>query len=172
MVCRGDCFSDAKSNYDARGVSSGGGLCLKEQIAHLLRVAGHGVVDSDTHRYKPRDDYPDFVLPMAWAVSCGDVERGVALCGRGVVASIAANKVPGLRAGLIHDVFSAHQGIEDDKVNVSCLGGRVIGSTLARELLDTFLKVRFSGPARHERRIANVQVLEHSNNPCETQYVR
>jgi ribose 5-phosphate isomerase B len=103
------------------------------------------------------DDYPDYIIPLARAVAAGEVERGLALCGSGVGASIAANKVPGVRAGLVHDVFSAHQGVEDDNMNVFCLGGNVIGTSLALELIEKFLGARFSGAARHQRRIAKVQ---------------
>jgi ribose 5-phosphate isomerase B len=117
-------------------------------------------VDFGAHRLDPVDDYPDFVIPLARAVADGKVERGLALCGSGVGASIASNKIPGVRAGLIHDVFSAHQGVEDDDMNVFCLGGKVIGSALAWELVETFLAARFSGAERHLRRIAKVQALE------------
>jgi ribose 5-phosphate isomerase B len=108
----------------------------------------------------PEDDYPDFIIPLARAVAAGEADRGVALCGSGVGASVAANKVPGVRAGLIHDVFSAHQGVQDDNMNVFCLGGQVIGPALAWELIETFLTARFSGAPRHERRLAKVQALE------------
>ena len=104
---------------------------------------------SAQRQLNPEDDYPDFIIPLARAVAAGDVERGMALCGSGVGASIAANKVPGVRAGLIHDVFSAHQGVEDDDMNVFCLGGKVIGSALALELIETFLAAHFSGAERH-----------------------
>jgi ribose 5-phosphate isomerase B len=102
-----------------------------------------------------------FLLPGP--VAAGQVERGVALCGSGVGASIAANKVAGVRAGLIHDVFSAHQGVEDDDMNVFCLGGKVIGSALAWELIETFLNARFSGAVRHQRRVDKVRALENRN---------
>ena len=137
-----------------------GGLALKAQLAELLRGSGYDVVDFGAHDVDPKDDYPDFVIPMARAVSTGDVERGVAICGSGVGASICANKVIGVRAGLIHDVFSAHQGVEDDDMNVFCLGGKVIGSALAWELLKTFLAARFTGAPRHVRRVAKVHALE------------
>jgi ribose 5-phosphate isomerase B len=140
--------------------SDHGGFALKEQIAKSLRGSGHEVVDFGAHRLDPVDDYPDFVIPLARAVADGEVERGLALCGSGVGASIASNKVPGVRAGLIHDVFSAHQGVEDDDMNVFCLGGKVIGSALAWELVETFLAARFSGAERHQRRIAKVRALE------------
>jgi ribose 5-phosphate isomerase B len=106
------------------------------------------------------DDYPDFIIPLAKVLAAGELERGVALCGSGVGASIAANKICGVRAALIHDVFSAHQGVEDDGMNVFCLGGKVIGPTLAWELIETFLTSYFSGAPRHRRRVAKVQALE------------
>jgi ribose 5-phosphate isomerase B len=140
--------------------SDHGGFALKEQIANLLRGATHEVVDFGALQPSPGDDYPDYVIPMARAVADGTVERGIALCGSGVGASICANKVAGVRAGLIHDVFSAHQGVEDDDMNVFCLGGKVIGSALAWELIETFLKAQFSGAARHQRRVDKVKALE------------
>jgi ribose 5-phosphate isomerase B len=143
--------------------SDHGGFALKEQVAELLHGSGHEVVDFGAHDLRPEDDYPDFVIPLARAVAAGQVERGVALCGSGVGASIAANKVVGVRAGLIHDVFSAHQGVEDDDMNVFCLGGKVIGYALAWELIETFLKARFSGAVRHQRRVDKVRALEEKN---------
>jgi ribose 5-phosphate isomerase B len=140
--------------------SDHGGFVLKKQIAELLQGAGHEVVDFGAHQLSPGDDYPDYVIPLANAVAAGKVDRGVALCGSGVGASICANKVPGVRAGLIHDVFSAHQGVEDDDMNVFSLGGKVIGSALAWELIETFLKARFSGAERHQRRVDKVKALE------------
>jgi ribose 5-phosphate isomerase B len=140
--------------------SDHGGFALKEKIAKLLRGAGYEVEDFGAHQLSPGDDYPDYIIPMARAVSAGKVERGVALCGSGVGASIAANKVAGVRAGLIHDVFSAHQGVEDDDMNVFSLGGQVIGPALAWELIETFLKARFSGAVRHQRRVDKVKALE------------
>jgi ribose 5-phosphate isomerase B len=140
--------------------SDHGGFALKEQVAELLRGSGREVVDFGAHELIPGDDYPDFVIPLSRAVAAGQVERGVALCGSVVGASIAANKVAGVRAGLIHDVFSAHQGVEDDDMNVFCLGGKVIGPALAWELIETFLKARFSGAVRHQRRIDKVKALE------------
>jgi ribose 5-phosphate isomerase B len=117
-------------------------------------------VDFGAYELSPGDDYPDFVIPLANAVAAGKVDRGVALCGSGVGASIAANKVAGVRAGLIHDVFSAHQGVEDDDMNVFSLGGQVIGPALAWELIETFLNARFSGAERHQRRVDKVRALE------------
>lgn len=137
-----------------------GGFALKREMTDSLRDSGYDVVDFGAHRLDPADDYPDFIIPLARAVAAGDVERGVALCGSGVGASVAANKVAGVRAGLIHDVFSAHQGVEDDDMNVCCLGGKVIGSALALELVSTFLNARFSGALRHRRRIEKLRALE------------
>ena len=137
-----------------------GGYLFKEEVAKSLRGQGHDVVDFGAHNLDPGDDYPDFIVPLAVAVASGEVERGVALCGSGVGASIAANKVRGARAGLIHDVFSAHQGVEDDDMNVACVGGRVIGPALALELIATFLGARFTGAERHLRRVAKVRALE------------
>jgi ribose 5-phosphate isomerase B len=139
--------------------SDHGGFALKEQIPESLRSSAYEVVDFGAHQLNPGADYPDFVVLLARAVASGEVERGVALCGSGVGAAVAANKVPGVRAAPIHDVFSAHQGVEDD-MNVFCLGGKVIGSALAWELIHTFLAARFCGAPRHRRRVANVQTLE------------
>jgi ribose 5-phosphate isomerase B len=140
--------------------SDHGGFALKEQIANLLRGAAHEVVDFGAFHSSPGDDYPDYVIPLARAVSAGTVDRGVTLCGSGVGASICANKDAGVRAGLIHDVFSAHQGVEDDDMNVFSLGGQVIGPALAWELIETFLKARFSGAIRHQRRVEKVKAIE------------
>jgi ribose 5-phosphate isomerase B len=137
-----------------------GGFVMKEELALLLRGAGYEVVDFGAYQLMPDDDYPDFIIPLARAVAAREVERGVALCGSGIGASIAANKVAGVRAGLVHDVFSARQGVEDDDMNVFCLGGKVIGSALALELIKTFLTARFSNAARHRRRLEKVQTLE------------
>jgi ribose 5-phosphate isomerase B len=137
-----------------------GGFSLKQEVAQSLRASSYAVMDFGAHRLDPEDDYPDFIIPLARAVAAGDVDRGIALCGSGVGASVAANKIPGVRAGLIHDVFSAHQGVEDDDMNVFCLGGKVIGSSLALELVETFLKAHFSGAPRHQRRLAKVRALE------------
>jgi ribose 5-phosphate isomerase B len=137
-----------------------GGFPLKQKVASLLRTKSYEVVDFGAFELNLEDDYPDFIVPLAKAVAAGEVDRGIALCGSGVGASIAASKVPGVRAGLIHEVFSAHQGVEDDDMNVFCIGGRVIGSELAWELIQTFLDAKFSGAERHRRRIAKVQALE------------
>ena len=137
-----------------------GGYELKQYLAGRLREADHEVIDFGDRQPKPDDDYPDFVVPLARAVARGEVDRGVAICGSGVGACVVANKVTGVRACLIHESFSAHQGVEDDDMNVICLGGRVITNTLAWELVKTFLEARFSGAERHARRVAKVVRLE------------
>jgi len=137
-----------------------GGYELKEYLAGMLREAGHEVISFGGQQPKVDDDYPDFVVPLARAVAAGEVERGVAVCGSGVGASVCANKVAGVRACLIHEYFSAHQGVEDDDLNVICLGGRVVGHALAWDLVQTFLAARFSGAERHRRRLAKVAALE------------
>jgi ribose 5-phosphate isomerase B len=137
-----------------------GGFELKEQVAKALRAAGYEVVDFGAHSLNPTDDYPDFIVPLAKAVAKGEVERGVAICGSGVGACVAGNKVPGVRAALVSDVFSAHQGVEDDDMNMICLGGRVTGYALAWDLTRTFLTARFVGAERHRRRLAKIEALE------------
>jgi ribose 5-phosphate isomerase B len=140
--------------------SDHGGFDMKLHISLGLVSAGFEVVDFGDKEDRPDDDYPDFVIPLARAVAAGTVERGVAICGSGVGASIAACKVQGARACLIHDSFSAHQGVEDDNMNIICLGGRVVGNSLASELVATFLAAKFSGAARHMRRLSKVAALE------------
>ncbi len=137
-----------------------GGFELKNELVEYLRGAGHEVVDVGAYTFDPGDDYPDFVIPLARAVAAGEVERGVAVCGSGVGAAVCANKVAGVRAGLIHDYFSAHQGVEDDHMNIICMGGRVVGSSVARELVNAFLAAQFSQAARHLRRLRKVASLE------------
>jgi len=137
-----------------------GGFQLKRQLIAELKSLGYEVVDFGAHDLNPEDDYPDFVAPMAKALARGDVERGVAICGSGVGASVVANKIPGVRAALITDVFSAHQGVEDDDMNVICLGARVIGYALAWDLIQTFLKACFKGSERFQRRLKKVAALE------------
>ncbi len=137
-----------------------GGFESKEYLAGMLREAHYEVVDFGASQQNPDDDYPDFIVPLARAVARGEVDRGVAICGSGVGACIAANKVPNVRACLIHESFSAHQGVEDDDMNVICLGGRVVTNTVAWELVGIFLQARFSGAERHRRRVAKVVRLE------------
>jgi RpiB/LacA/LacB family sugar-phosphate isomerase len=135
------------------------GFTLKQDLAQELRGQGHEVLDLGTTSCDPVD-YPDFAEAVALAVVCGRAERGIVLCGSGVGACVAANKIPGVRAGLCHDTYSAHQGVEHDDVNVLVLGARIVGSALARELVQTFLAARFSHDERHERRLAKVRALE------------
>ena len=137
-----------------------GGFGLKKELVAHLREAGHDVIDFGATSVNPGDDYPDFVVPLASAVAGGKVERGVAICGSGVGAAVCANKIPGVRAGLIHDHFSARQGVEDDHMNIICMGGRTVGPAVAEDLVDTFLAARFSQAERHLRRLGKVAALE------------
>lgn len=137
-----------------------GGFGLKEGLVSHLCAAGYEVVDFGAHADDPYDDYPDFVIPLAEAVAAGQVERGVAICGSGVGASVCANKVPGIRAALISDNFSARQGVEDDHINIICVGGRTIGPSVAWDLIQTFLAAEFSQAERHLRRLAKVTSRE------------
>jgi ribose 5-phosphate isomerase B len=142
-----------------------GGFELKQYLADRLREDGRQLIDFGDGQPEPEDDYPDYIVPLARAVSCGEVERGLAICGSGVGASVAANKIAGVRASLIHENFSAHQGVEDDDLNMICFGGQVIGHALAWELVQTFLAARFSGAERHLRRLAKVAALENFAMP-------
>jgi ribose 5-phosphate isomerase B len=137
-----------------------GGFTLKQELLARLQKAGHGVKDFGAHSLVPTDDYPDFVTLLARAVAAGEVDRGVACCGSGVGASVCANKVKGARACLIQDSFSARQGVEDDDMNVICVGGRIQGIEVAWELIQTFLAAKFSGAERHKRRLNKVLALE------------
>ena len=139
-----------------------GGFELKVQLIEALKAAGHEVADFGAHELVPGDDYPDFVVPLARAVARGEVARGLAICGSGVGACVAANKVPGVRAALITDPFSAHQGVEDDNMHVMCLGGLVTGYALSWDLVQTFLSAHFKGDERFRRRLAKVAALESS----------
>jgi ribose 5-phosphate isomerase B len=137
-----------------------GGFELKAQLTAALKAAGYEVTDFGAHELVTGDDYPDVVVPLARAVAKGEVARGVAICGSGVGACVAANKVSGARAALITDSFSAHQGVEDDDMNVMCLGGRVTGQALSWDLVQTFLGAQFKGDERFRRRLAKVTALE------------
>jgi ribose 5-phosphate isomerase B len=137
-----------------------GGFGLKEELAARLRNAGHEVIDFGAHDLRPDDDYPDFAIPLGQAVACGKVDRGVAVCGSGVGASVCLNKIRGVRACLIEDHFSAKQGVQDDNLNVLCLGGRTEGPELAWDLVQTFLAAEFSQAPRHVRRLRKVAALE------------
>jgi ribose 5-phosphate isomerase B len=137
-----------------------GGFSLKEDLLVRLSEAGHEVVDFGAHRLDSGDDYPDFVIPLARSVAAGEVDRGVAVCGSGVGASVCANKVKGARAALIEDHFSARQGVEDDHMNIICVGGRTVGPSVAWDLVQTFLAAEFSQAERHLRRLGKVALLE------------
>jgi len=141
-----------------------GGFELKVQLTSALRNYGYEVEDFGAHELIPGDDYPDFIIPLARAVGKGTVVRGLAICGSGVGACIVANKVPNVRASLIFDSFSAHQGVEDDDMNMMCLGGQITGCKLALELVLTFLHASFKAEDRFIRRLAKVTVLERDNN--------
>jgi ribose 5-phosphate isomerase B len=143
-----------------------GGFELKEQLKEELKTLGHEVVDFGAHEYDPQDDYPDLVVPLARAVAQGQVERGVAICGSGVGACVAANKVPGVRGALIIDPYSARQGVEDDAMNIMCLGGRVTCYALAWELIQSFLKANFKGAERFHRRLDKIKALEKQERPA------
>jgi len=137
-----------------------GGFGLKEDLLVRLKKAGHEVVDFGAHSLETGDDYPDSVIPLARSVATGEVDRGVAVCGSGVGASIAANKVHGARAALILDHFSARQGVEDDNMNIICLGGRVVGPEAAWDLIRAFLAAKFTRAERHLRRLGKVAQAE------------
>jgi ribose 5-phosphate isomerase B len=136
-----------------------GGFPLKASLVEMLRAAGHTVTDLGTHDTQSVD-YPDFAEAVGRAVQNSQAERGIILCGSGVGACVAANKLKGVRAGLCHDTYSAHQSVEHDDVNVLCLGARIIGPELAREIVQAFVGARFSGEERHQRRLDKVLALE------------
>jgi ribose 5-phosphate isomerase B len=137
-----------------------GGFELKVELAALLARDGHEVLDLGAHAYDGGDDYPDFACAVGQAVRDGRAERGIVLCGSGVGACVAANKLRGVRAGMCHDTYSAHQGVEHDDLNVLCLGARVVGGALAAELVRAFVGARFSGAERHARRLQKVLAIE------------
>ena len=138
-----------------------GGFYAKQTLIDFLHtMEGIVVVDYGADEYDAQDDYPDFAAKIATALASGEIERGIAICGSGVGASIAANKVPGVRAALICDTYSAHQGVEHDDMNIICFGARVFGEALIQEMTKAFLKARFSGEERHVRRLNKVKALE------------
>ncbi len=137
-----------------------GGYELKETVIVFLKDKGFSIIDYGAFELKNSDDYPDLIIPLAKALSANEVDRAVAICGSGVGAAIAANKIHGVRAALINDYFSAHQGVEDDDMNMICLGGRVTGFAAAQEYISSFLNARFSGAERHVRRLNKVKVLD------------
>lgn len=135
------------------------GFDLKQNLDVFIRDLGHEILDVGTNSETPVD-YPDYSEAVGLAVKEGRADRGVLICGSGVGASVAANKVPGIRAGLCHDTYSAHQGVEHDDMNVLVMGARVIGDELARELVRAYLGAKFSGEERHKRRLAKVHAIE------------
>jgi len=139
--------------------SDHGGFELKQHLIQRFSKLDYTIVDFGNDTLDSEDDYPDYVIPLAKSVSNGDVERGIAVCGSGVGASIAANKVNGARAALITDHFAAHQGVEDDNMNIICLGGRITGVETAFELVQAFLNAKFSLAERHVRRLAKADPL-------------
>ena len=143
-----------------------GGFPLKVELAPWLRDQGFVVEDLGAHSLEPADDYPDFADAVARAVASGRTQRGIIVCGSGVGASVVANKVRGVRAGLCHDTYAAHQGVEHDDMNVLCLGARIIGIELARELVTAFLNARFTGEERHQRRLDKLLAIEKREAPA------
>ena len=137
-----------------------GGFDLKNTLCDFLKNNGYEVKDFGAYELDNTDDFPDFVVPLAKAIAARELERGVAVCGSGVGASVAANKIAGVRAALIHDHFSAHQGVEDDDMNLICLGGRVTAFAAAEELVLAFLNAKYIGAERHKRRLAKIALLE------------
>jgi ribose 5-phosphate isomerase B len=140
-----------------------GGFKMKEFLVKMLHDTNYEAIDFGDSELNNDDDYPDFVVPLADAIANGSVERGIAVCGSGVGACIAGNKVAGVRGCLITEKFSAKQGVEDDNMNLICLGGRVITASLAGELVNIFLQATFSGAERHNRRLAKVAAIENRN---------
>ena len=136
------------------------GYDLKQNVADYLRASGHSVIDLGANNAKTPDDYPDYAEAVGLAVLEKRCDRGILICGSGVGASVAANKLPGIRAAVCHDTYSAYQGVEHDDMNVLVLGARVIGTELARELVRAFIGAEFSGEERHNRRLAKVKALE------------
>ncbi len=139
------------------------GFEQKQVLLKQLKEAGYEVEDYGALEYNPKDDYPDIIVPLAKAISAGEVERGIAVCGSGVGVSIAANKVAGVRAALITESYSAHQGLEHDAMNLLCVGGRVIGPMLIWELVQAFLKAEYKGEERFKRRLDKVIAMEKNN---------
>ena len=137
-----------------------GGFELKQFIQEFLLSLNHEVIDFGAYKADPLDDYPDLVLPLAKAVAAKQIEKGIAICGSGVGAAIAANKIAGARACLITDCFSARQGVEDDDMNLICLGGRITGFALAKELVKVFLDAKFSGGEKYLRRLNKIIAVE------------
>jgi len=140
-----------------------GGFALKSELVPWLKAQGYEMLDLGAHKYEAADDYPDFAEAVARSVASGETQRGIIICGSGVGACIAANKIKGVRAGLCHDTYSAHQGVEHDDMNVLCLGARIIGGELAKEIVAAFLKAEFSQEERFSRRLQKVLAIEARN---------
>ena len=136
------------------------GFDLKKEISDQLENEGHEVIDVGPHSHDPLDDYPDYAKKLADSVSRGESLRGIMICGSGVGASVASNKVKGIRAAVCHDIYSAHQGVEHDDMNVLCLGSRIVGIEVARELVKAFITAEFTGEERHQRRLDKVLDME------------
>ena len=136
------------------------GFELKEQVAAFVRELGHEVIDVGTDNGTDAVDYPDYAESVCKAIMNHQAERGILICGSGVGASVAANKLPGISAGLCHDTYAAHQGVEHDDMNVLVMGGRIIGPELARELVKAYLSAHFTNEARHRRRLEKTRALE------------
>jgi ribose 5-phosphate isomerase B len=139
-----------------------GGYDLKKIIREFLTKSEYEVIDFGAFERNDNDDYPDFVIPLARAIANNEIRRGIAICGSGVGASIAANKISGVRAALIHEHFSAHQGVEDDDMNMICLGGRITGFSAAKELIVAFLNAEFTGASRFVRRLNKIKQSENN----------
>lgn len=140
-----------------------GGFPLKAELLPWLRECGYEVTDLGAETLIPTDDYPDYALAVAEAVASGRVQRGIIICGSGIGACIVANKIPGVRACPCHDTYSAHQGVEHDDMNILCLGARVVGGALAREVVEAFLKAEFLDEERFRRRLQKVLNIESQN---------
>ena len=140
--------------------SDHGGFEIKQVLKDRLEKQNYTIIDFGNFEINPTDDYPDFLVPLAKAVANNEVDRGIAVCGSGVGASIAANKIKGVRAGLVHDHYSAHQGVEDDNMNILCMGGRIVGVDKAIELANAFLQAEFSNAERHKRRLGKIEDCE------------
>ena len=138
-----------------------GGFNLKRNICELIKGDGHEVLDMGAYCLDPNDDYPDFAIKVALEVSSSNATKGIVVCGSGVGASIAANKIKGVRASVCHDLYSAQQGVEHDDMNVLCLGGRIIDQATAAELVKGFLNADFSGEERHIRRLNKINKIDH-----------
>ena len=157
-------FQSTRTGWAVMKVAIGadhGGYELKSDIAKLLESLGHEVIDEGAHKFDPRDDFPDFAAPVAAAVQAGNAERGIIICGSGVGATITANKFPGVRAGLCHDTYSAGQGVRHDDMNVLCLGARVVGVSLAEDLVKSFINAQLeANEPRFQRRLDKVTAIE------------